>query len=73
MMNSRWNCCVYNRCSVLSAAATFHLGDRLIGCSSSCQTHVEKAQVISRTFPLHDPRVLILPVGSSMVTKPSQR
>src|SRR5215471_20623877 len=30
------------------------LGDRLIGCSSSCQTHVEKAQVISRTFPLHD-------------------
>jgi hypothetical protein len=32
------------------------LGDRLIGCSSSCQTHVEKAQVISRTFPLHDPR-----------------
>jgi hypothetical protein len=25
MMNSRWNGCVYNRCSVLSAAATFHL------------------------------------------------
>jgi hypothetical protein len=25
MMNSRWNGCLYNRCSVLSAAATFHL------------------------------------------------
>ena len=35
-------------------------GDQLIRCSSSCQTHVEKAQVMSRTVPLHDRRTGVI-------------